>query len=230
MYFAACLLGDPKSWQFAVAPYYVAFAPLWLASLWAEHRSAAQPNRIRYFTRAAGLWIGYSPRLQHFFLGLLLSTGFAVGVASAVYTYAFFIVDQRGGVFDFPRLALSCLVLIPLSVYGLVRLHRYARLPPGLRVNERGLTFASVTVRSIALREPRWEEIQLIQAENTGRAHVAILETSGRRTTIAAQTIGSDPVTVAAILQFYLQHPQHRSALVEPQQALNCFLAHRLDR
>ncbi|GAA2190333.1 hypothetical protein GCM10009786_27190 [Leucobacter alluvii] len=229
LYFAVCLLGDPKSWQYAVAPFYLALVPLWIALLWAEHRSAAQPNRIRYFTRAVGLRLGYSPRLQHFLIGLVASFAFGVGVATAVYAYAFFIVDQRGNLFEFPRIAWGALALVPLGAYGLARLVQYAFMPPGLLVDERGLTFTNVDARSITLREPRWEEVRLIQTVNTGRAHLAIVEVSGRRSTIAAQAMGSDPVTVAAILQFYLHRPQHRSALTDPQQALRCFLTHRQD-
>ncbi|MBS3182999.1 hypothetical protein [Leucobacter manosquensis] len=225
LYFAACLLGDPKSWQFTVAPYFIANSAIVLVLLWATHRVAARPQRIRYFTRAAGLWIGYSQRLKQSIGAVLLLNGLGLSIANAAYALNFFIVDG-GSVGDFPRLAWVALTLIPVSLYGLAQLARYVRLPPGILLDERGLTFAGPG----ALRNPRWDEIRDVQVKNTSKVHLVILEQTGYRSIISAQAMGSDPVTVAAILRFYLQRPQHRIALVEPQEALRCFLTHHQDR
>ncbi len=223
LYFVACLLGDPESWQFAVAPYFVVNSAIVLALTWATHRVAARPHRIRYFTRATGLWIGYPQRMHRCIAALLLLNGLLLGIANAVYTWEFFAAGRS--VLDFPRLAWGVLAVIPLSAYGLAQLARHLRLPPSVHLEERGLTFASSSFE----RTPSWEEIADIEAVEAGKPHLVIVESSGRRSSVRALELGSDPVTVAAILQFFLHRPQHRSALADPQQAIRCFLTHRQD-
>lgn len=230
VFFAIFLLGKPESWHFAVAPYFIAASAIGLAALWATHRVAAQPQHIRYFIRSAGLWIGYPRRLLNLMAYVVQLIALGTGIRNAVYAYEFFIVDGRGSIFDFPKLAWVLMALIPISVIGFAQLARYVRLPPGILLEERGIAFANSGAGKNAMRTPSWDEIRDIQAEDTGKAHLVIVESSGRRSIISALEMGSDPVTVAAILQFYLQRPQHRSALVEPQEALRCFLTHRGDR
>ncbi|WP_193750768.1 hypothetical protein [Leucobacter chromiiresistens] len=224
LYFVACLLSDPEGWHFAVAPYFVVNAAIALALTWATHRVAARPHRIRYFTRATGLWIGYPQPMHRCIASLLLFNGLLVGIANAVYTWEFFVVAGRSAI-DLPRLAWGVLAVIPLSAYGLAQLARHLRLPPGVRLEERGLTFTSSPFE----RTPSWEEIADIEAVNTGKPRLVIVETNGRRSSVRALEVGSDPVTVAAILQFFLHRPQHRGALADPQQAIRCFLTHRQD-
>ncbi|SDQ07491.1 hypothetical protein [Leucobacter chromiiresistens] len=221
---AAWLFSDPEGWHFAVAPYFVVNAAIVLALTWATHRVAARPHRIRYFTRATGLWIGYPQRMHRCIAALLLLNGLLLGIANAVYTWEFFVVAGRS-VLDLPRLAWGVLAVIPLSAYGLAQLARHLRLPPGVHLEERGLTFASSSFE----RTPSWEEIAAIEAVEAGKPHLVIVESSGRRSSVRALELGSDPVTVAAILQFFLHRPQHRSALADPQQAIRCFLTHRHD-
>ncbi len=90
---------------------------------------------------------------------------------------------------------------------------------------------ASLTLFGVSARTPfswkasPWAEIDDVTVELGSQRYVYLVlhRRDGRPIRVSAQSLGSDPNVVAAIIQFYLQHPQHRDALAEPEVAMKRF-------
>jgi hypothetical protein len=71
----------------------------------------------------------------------------------------------------------------------------------------------------------QWEDLQSVAIR--ARVHWEVVEpmivfrrTSGEAYEVSCGRIGSDPNVVAAIVRFYLDHPEQRDALRNPVEAL----------
>ncbi|MDR2323048.1 MAG: hypothetical protein LBE60_15545 [Microbacterium sp.] len=113
---------------------------------------------------------------------------------------------------------LSPVALIPLGIAFLGYLISRARLPRGLSVAPGGLTW---TEGRTPMRF-EWNSIGAVSLATNARGGrcIRIHTTSGTRHDLAAGLLGSDPAVVGEVVQHFLDHPEERELLHDPDAAL----------
>lgn len=184
---------------------------------------------IRYRLRARLSWISQVP-----WLGRVVSLCIAlVAMAFAVYS-AFYVgagIVRSGG--DLWRAAplrawIVGLVLLGLTVYALRETARAFRANIGVRLapDRVGIHHEHSDLFL------QWREIERVAVEmvnkGTGRKKRMVscvrIEARGSRVFyVEVRELGSDPNVVAALMQYYLERPQERDALVDPEEAIRRF-------
>jgi len=112
----------------------------------------------------------------------------------------------------------SPVALVPSGLTILGYLLGRARLPRGLAVATDGLTW---TEGKAATKLP-WEDVRRIclATGRRGRRSVRILTCEHVHYDLAAGILGSDPAIVGEVVQHFLDHPEERELLHDPDAAL----------
>jgi hypothetical protein len=112
----------------------------------------------------------------------------------------------------------SPVALIPLGIAFLGYLISRARLPRGLSVAPGGLTW---TEGRTPMRF-EWNSIGAVSLATNARGWrcIRIHTTSGTGHDLAAGLLGSDPAVVGEVVQYFLDHPEERELLHDPDAAL----------
>lgn len=192
-------------------------------------RDGAKPGMVRYRANTESTWVSLPP-----LLGPLVSSGFALlSTALAVYSVGFVavgVVQNDGNIWGAaPRMAwILGFISIVLSVYA----WRMSRLAFCMN------TGISLSPDRVGINHEHhnltldWNQITKVTAEavNKGSENkkrlvpcVRIDAGNDRVFYVDIVQLGSDPNVVAALMQFYLDRPQYRDALVNPEEAIRRF-------
>ena len=117
-------------------------------------------------------------------------------------------------------LQLPGVALIALSLVGLVWLTQIIvslRTPAGLTLSVSGIR----GVRGTKNVDLRWDSLLGAGVIFVKDSRLVLSLTTGGTILIAPQYTGSDPNVVAAVLNYYRAHPEHRALLANPRGALD---------
>lgn len=200
------------------------FSCLCIALLWLSHSWEPRVGLVRY-SLGNSLHIGYQKNVLLFvapLLGGLLALG--MGMAGLLVTVQRFLEDAEFGHVAPFKASTWAMVLIPMSLGLIFTVLRTRKLPVGVDLNREGVS-ARETQR---WRSVSWNDISGVWVE-VGRYRILYVVLALRESgtvRVSAQALGSDPNVVAAIIRFYLEHPEHRDALSDPEEALKRFRNH----
>ena len=90
------------------------------------------------------------------------------------------------------------------------------RTDPGLTLSEYGLR----GVRGSRRVDLAWSDLASASVISEKGARLVLTLRAGGAIVIGAHHIGSDPNAVAPIIDFFLDHPEHRAVLATPMAAL----------
>ncbi len=181
-------------------------------------------ERIRYLS-GSSLHIGYRRSLTLLICNLFGSAlALLFGVAGAYFTFRRLADDPGYGAVAPFRVSTWAAVLIPMSLCFAFIVCRSWRLPTGAK-----LARETLFVRELAAwKQISWREVDRAEVElgRYGILYLVLPLRNGEIVRSSAQALGSDPNVVAAIIRFYLEHPEHRDALKDSEEALRRFRSH----
>ncbi|WP_344032686.1 hypothetical protein [Leucobacter iarius] len=182
---------------------------------------APREGEVRISLRDEGTWIGTRSRVYAVFNTLILANCAALGSASLLYIVNELASAEEGSA-EIPRLAWVSLVFIPWSMCLVPLLVRSWKNPPGVELTSHGVNWN--TARSWSRHSVDWAEIETVGV-TVRRQKVSLIcrLATGAVMEINQHGLRSDPKAVAAIVRFYLEHPEHRDALSDPEEALRQF-------
>ncbi|GAA1794926.1 hypothetical protein [Leucobacter iarius] len=231
--FVACavvstiLFGQTRDpWSQIVWSTLALFSAYGVSLLWLSRSWEPLSERIRYLS-GSPLHIGYRRPLTLLVCNLFGSALVLLfGGAGVFFTFQRLADDSGYGSVAPFRIATWSVVLIPMSLYLAFIVCRSWRLPTGAKLARETLFVRELTV----WKQLSWREVDRVEVE-LGRYRILYLVLTLRNGDIvrsSAQALGSDPNVVAAIIRFYLEHPEHRDALSDPEEALRRFRSHAL--
>jgi hypothetical protein len=105
-----------------------------------------------------------------------------------------------------------------VAVAGIAQRLLGLRRPEGLRMTDTGLT----GVRGSSVVDIPWDALAAATV-TSGRAGalLTLVRTDGARVSVEPRWTGSDPHAVAAALEFFLDRPERRNLLTDPERALD---------
>ncbi|MDE0571872.1 PH domain-containing protein [Demequina sp. B12] len=99
-----------------------------------------------------------------------------------------------------------------MCAYALISIARRT----GLRIDQNLVTYRT----AFRTQSARWEQVEGVTVSGTYPYLRLVIDGSGRTLTVSSRAIGSDPSAVAAIIDFYRQHPGHRHHLTDADAAI----------
>jgi hypothetical protein len=168
-------------------------------------QGAARDRVVRIEPGVAGLrFVGPTSVHVLFFAAALV--GIVPGVVAL--TAGVPVGSRRGGLFF--------LVLSGIALMWMVQQLSALRTPNGLTLTEHGLE----GVRGSKPVHLDWDSLDRADVVSSKGAKLALHLISGGVIVVEPRYTGSDPSIVAPVIDFFLQHPEHRSTLATPEAAL----------
>lgn len=157
-----------------------------------------------------------SPRLE---LSRPLSTAVMEAAVGAIAVATGFAVALTGNDADAPLQTFEgwlgvflIAVGAGMCAYALISIARRT----GLRIDQNSVTYRT----ALRTQSARWEQVEGVTVSGTYPYLRLVIDGSGRTLTVSSRAIGSDPSAVAAIIDFYRQHPGRRHHVIDADAAI----------